>query len=121
MDYENEKLNEFCTYIKNKKVAIIGIETNDIPLLEYFYDLGAKVTAFDKRQIDDIDKNIVEKLISLGFEFSFGENYLSKLNGFNIIFRSPNCIVDKPQILDELDRGAILTSEIELLIELFPR
>ena len=47
MEYENNKLNEFCSYIKNKKVAIIGLGVSNVPLLEYLHSLSANITVFD--------------------------------------------------------------------------
>ena len=43
MEYVNEKLQEFNNYIKNKKVAIIGLGVSNIPLIDYLYNLGSKV------------------------------------------------------------------------------
>lgn len=120
MDYKNEKLEEFCNYIKDKKVAIIGLGVSNIPLLTYLHSLGAKITVFDKREIDNIDKNALDIITEKGIQFSFGANNLSKLEGFDVIFRSPSCRPDLPEIIKELNRGAILTSEIEMLIELCP-
>ena len=48
MNYKNEKLEEFEEYIKNKKVAVIGMGVSNIPLLDYMQNKGAKVTVFDK-------------------------------------------------------------------------
>ena len=120
MEYRNEKLEEFCQYLKNKKVAVIGLGVSNMPLLEYLHNLKANVTVFDRKSIDNIDKKIMDIITEYGFEFSFGERNLEKLKGFDIIFRSPSCRPDLPEIIEELNRGAILTSEIEMLIELCP-
>ncbi len=53
-------------------------------------------------------------------DVSLGENYLSKLIGYDIIFRSPSCMPNIPEIQAELKRGAILTSEIEMVMEFCP-
>lgn len=45
---------------------------------------------------------------------------MSKLKGFDVIFKSPSCRFDLPEIQQEIERGAILTSEIELVMELVP-
>lgn len=120
MEERNEKLEQFCAYLKNREVAIIGLGVSNIPLLTYLHELGAEITVFDKRSIDKIDKNVLDIITQNGIHFSFGEDNLSKLVGFDIIFRSPSCRPDLPEIIAELDRGAILTSEIEMLIELCP-
>lgn len=120
MKFENEKLKEFCNYIKNRKVAIIGLGVSNIPLLDYLHSLGARITVFDKREIDNIDKKILDKITNNNIEFSFGKNYFSKLLGFDIIFCSPTCRIDTPELIKEAKRGAIITSEIEMLLELCP-
>lgn len=120
MAYINEKLVEFNNYLRNRKVAVIGLGVSNIPLLDYLYNLQAKVTVFDDRNIEDIPKDIMDKITKYTFEFSFGENNLSKLNGFDLIFRSPSCMPTKKELIKEQERGAIVTSEIEMLMEMAP-
>ena len=120
MAYVNEKLQEFERYIYNKKVALIGLGISNIPLIDYFADKGAKVTVFDKKNIDEIDKNILDKITARCINFSFGEHNLVNLVGFDLILRSPTCRPDCPELKAESIRGAIITSEIELVLELCP-
>ena len=116
----NEKLQEFNTYLKNRKVAVIGLGVSNIPLLDYLYNLSSKVTVFDDRNIEQIPKDIMDKITKYTFEFSFGENSLLKLVGFDIIFRSPSCMPTKPELIAEAQRGAIITTEVEMLLEMAP-
>ena len=44
MSYINKKLIELNNYLKNRKVAIIGLGVSNIPLLDYMHNVGAKVT-----------------------------------------------------------------------------
>lgn len=118
--FVNEKLQEFERYIYNKKVAIIGLGVSNLPLLDYFSNKGAKVTVFDHRTIDEIDKPILDKITSRCINFSFGEHCLINLVGFDIIFRSPTCRPDTHELKAESLRGAIITSEIEMVVELCP-
>ena len=120
MKFVNEKLEEFNNYIKNKKVAIIGLGVSNVPLIEYLHNLGSKITVFNNKPIDTLDNSILDKIYEYKIDYSFGENYLSKLNGFDIIFRTPSCRPDLPEIQKEIERGAILTSEIELVLKLCP-
>ena len=120
MSYKNERLEEFEKYIARKKVAIIGMGVSNIPLLDYLQNLKANVTVFDKREIDKIDKTAIDKILNYCMGMSFGKDYLSKLNGFDIIFRSPSCRPDTEELVAEQNRGALVTSEIEMLMKLTP-
>ena len=118
--YINEKLQEFEKYVVNKRVALIGIGVSNLPLIDYFVDKGAQVTVFDKKNIDEIDKIVLDKITSRCVKFSFGEHNLVNLIGFDLILRSPTCRPDSPELKAESIRGAIVTSEIELFIEMCP-
>ena len=120
MNYINEKLEEFNNWLKNKKVAIIGLGVSNGPLIEYMQEKQAIVTVFDKRNEEKIDSDILRKIEKYKIEKHFGENYLSNLKDFDIIFKSPSCRPDLPEIEAEVKRGARLTSEIELVLELAP-
>lgn len=120
MEFENERLKEFNEYLRFRKVAIIGLGVSNLPLIDYLHERKAQVTVFDDRTIDDISKEIIDKITSYNFEFSFGKNCLEKLQGFNLIFRSPSCLPTKPELQAETNRGAIVTTEVEMLMEMCP-
>ena len=120
MSFENKKLEEFNEYIRYRKVAVIGLGVSNLPLLDYLYEKKAKVTVFDNRDINEINKDIIDKINLYEFETSFGNDSLNKLKGFNIIFRSPSCLPTKKELQEEADRGAIVTTEIEMLMEMCP-
>ena len=120
MEYVNEKLQEFNNYLKNRKVAIIGLGVSNIPLIDYLYKNNAKVTIFDDKDIDSIPKDVMDKITKYSFSFSFGKNSLSKLVGFDLIFRSPSCLPTNPALEAEANRGAIITTEIEMLMKMCP-
>ena len=120
MEFVNEKLIELNEFLKKSKVAIIGLGVSNIPLLDYMYNLKANVTVFDDREIEKIPKKILDKVTNYSFDFSFGAYSLSKLNGFDIIFRSPSCMPTKVELKEEEQRGAIITTEIEMFMKVFP-
>ena len=84
------------------------------------YGKKAKVTVFDDREEDKIPKEIMDKIKEYKFEFSFGKDNLSKLKNFDIIFRSPSCMPTKPELEEEAKNGAIVTTEIEMLMQMCP-
>ncbi len=120
MSYHNEKLEEFENYISGKKVAIIGLGVSNIPLLDYLYGLKCNVTVFDKRDVEKLDTNAIQKIHNYHFSLYNGPESMQNLKGFDLIFRSPSCRPDTPEVVEEVERGAILTSEIEMLMETCP-
>ena len=118
--YYNEKLENFKKFIKGKYVAIMGMGVSNTPLIKYLMDLDANITVFDKKTEDELGKSLIEEYLLQGVQFSLGEDYLNNLHGYDVIFRSPGIRPDIPPIQKEIDRGAMLTSEIEQLIELCP-
>ena len=120
MNFKNKKLEEFNEYIKYRKVAVIGLGVSNIPLIDYLYIHKANVTVFDNRTIDELPQDIITKITNYGFAFSFGEKSLNKLHNFDLIFRSPSCLPTKPELEAESQRGAIITTEIELLMKMCP-
>ncbi|MFR8233869.1 MAG: UDP-N-acetylmuramoyl-L-alanine--D-glutamate ligase [Clostridia bacterium] len=120
MEYINKKLNEFNDYIRFRKVAIVGLGVSNLPLMEYLYEKKANVTVFDERDIDSISKDIMDKITTYGFGFHFGEDALKNLKGFNVIFRSPSCLPTRKELVDEANNGAIVTTEVELLMKMCP-
>ena len=120
VNYINKKLNEFNDYIRYRKVAIIGLGVSNIPLLDYLYEKKANVTIFDEREYSQIPKDVNEKISKYGFVLHFGKNCLQYLKNFNVIFRSPSCLPTKPELVEETNRGALVTTEVELLMKMCP-
>ena len=119
-DFQNSKLKEFNDYLKFRNVAIIGLGVSNLPLLDYLYENKAKVTVFDQREIGKIPKDIMEKLKTYDFKAFFGENFLDNLKNFDIIFRSPSCLPTRKELVEEQERGAIVTTEVEMLMQMCP-
>ncbi|MBP3595836.1 MAG: UDP-N-acetylmuramoyl-L-alanine--D-glutamate ligase [Clostridia bacterium] len=120
MGWFNKKLEEFNKYLNGKRVAIIGLGVSNIPLIGYLNKYKADVTVFDNKEIDEIEKVVMDEVVSHGMKFSLGKNYLSNLKGFDLIFRSPSCLPTTLELVEEIQRGAIVTTEIEMVIELCP-
>lgn len=119
-EYVNEKLKQFNKEIEGKRIAIIGIGVSNIPLLEYFYTLNCSISVFDNREKSEIDNEVVELIEKYKIRTYFGKGNLKFLYDYDYIFRSPTCRPDTPEIIEEVQKGAILTSEIEQVIRLTP-
>ncbi|ERK28229.1 UDP-N-acetylmuramoyl-L-alanine--D-glutamate ligase [Clostridium intestinale] len=111
--------NEFKVFIKGKKVGVLGIGVSNIPLINFLLELGAEVTAFDKKdetQLGDIGKDFINK----GVKLSLGEDYLSRLKGFDVIFKTPGMRIDLPELVSAKNEGAHITSEMEEFVKYCP-
>ncbi len=117
--FVNQKLNQFKQYIKNKNVAVIGIGVSNMPLIKYLSRLGVNVTAFDRKTSDQLGE-IYEELKGLGVEFSLGADYLSRLTGYDVVFRTPGMRHDIPELVRAREEGARVTSEMEVFLDLCP-
>lgn len=111
--------NKFKVFIKGKKVGVLGIGVSNIPLINFLLELGAEVTAFDKKdetQLGDIGKDFINK----GVKLSLGEDYLSRLKGFDVIFKTPGMRIDLPELVNAKNEGAHITSEMEEFVKYCP-
>lgn len=111
-------LREYVDSIRNKLVAIIGIGVSNTPLLKLLAAEGLRVAACDKRTREQMGQQ-AEDLERLGCELHLGPDYLKDLDA-DVIFRTPGLRPDVPEIAACVDRGAVLTSEMEVFFEVCP-
>lgn len=103
---------EFKSYIKDKKVAVIGIGVSNIPLIKFLVQLGAKVTAFDCKTKEQLG-SIIDEFERIKVSSVLGLNYLSELSGFDVVFKTPSMRIDCEALVKAREEGAYITSEIE--------
>jgi UDP-N-acetylmuramoylalanine--D-glutamate ligase len=119
MSYINSKLQDYKTYLHNKKIAVLGIGISNTPLIKFLVENNASVTAFDKKSIEQLE-GTYEILKSIGVDFCLGSDYLSKLKDFDIVFKTPGMRFDLPELIYARNNGSIITSEMEVFFELCP-
>ena len=111
-------LRDYIESLRHKTVAVIGIGVSNAPLLELLLAEGIRVTACDKRSREQMGEQ-AEHLEQLGCELHLGADYLKDLDA-DVIFRTPGLRPDVPEIAACVDRGAVLTSEMEVFFEVCP-
>ena len=111
-------LNEYIDRIKHKRICVIGIGVSNTPLIKKLLASGCDVTACDKRTAEQLGQEH-EELSNLGAKFCLGEDYLEHLD-FDIIFRTPGLMPFDGHLQNAVERGAELTSEMELFMKLCP-
>ena len=117
---ENLQLEEFNSSLKGKKVAILGLGVSNVPLIDYLYQFGANISLFDEKEYNKLDSDIQEKINKYNLNCVLGKNYMEELKNFDIIFRSPSILPTRKELIEEANRGCLITTEIEMLMKLIP-
>ena len=111
-------LHEYLHSIRNKSVAVIGIGVSNTPLIRLLLDQDIDLTACDKRSREDLG-DLGDELEAKGCKLQLGESYLQGLYQ-DVIFRTPGLRPDVPELLAAIERGSVLTSEMEVFFEVCP-
>jgi UDP-N-acetylmuramoylalanine--D-glutamate ligase len=101
---------------KNTRVAVVGLSVEGLDAVEFFSREGAQVTGCDRRteqQFGGAWQKIAGKLHS----FQLGEAYLSNLDKFDIVVRSPGIALDTPAFVSLDSSKTVLTSVTKLFFQ----
>jgi len=109
--------NSILRRIASGETTVLGLGISNLPLIDFLLARGARLTARDKKAKEQIPG--ADALEAKGVRLITGENYLEGEWG-DVIFRSPGIRPDLPQIAAAVERGALLTSEMELFFALTP-
>ena len=112
---------EFEAYLESlqgKTVAVIGIGVSNQPLIRLLRSRNIAVTACDKKSREALGA-VAAELEAAGVTLRLGEDYLEHLTE-DIIFRTPGMRPDLPQLTAAVERGSVLTSEMEVFFEVCP-
>ncbi len=104
--------------IGSSSVAVLGLGVSNAPLAELILECGNRITVYDKRSPAELGEHAMS-LAERGVRFVSGAPYPEAI-AEDVIFRSPGIRPDIPCISDAVARGAVLTSEMELFLELTP-
>ena len=111
-------LQQYLASLRGKQVTVIGIGVSNRPLLRLLVGAGAEVTARDKKTEDQLG-DIAPQLKAWGVRLVLGERYMEDISG-DVVFRTPGLRPDHPGLLAAKERGAEITSEMEVFFEVCP-
>jgi UDP-N-acetylmuramoylalanine--D-glutamate ligase len=105
--------------IRGGDCTVLGYGISNRPLVEWLMAHGARsVTVRDKRDAAAMERDgDTARIAAAGGRLICGAEYLQDLAG-DVIFRSPGFRPDLPEIKAALEKGAVLTSEMELFLAL---
>ncbi len=107
--------------VGGKHCTVLGYGISNRPLCEWLVTHGiASLTVRDRRTREQMEADgDIDRLSRLGATVICGEDYLADITG-DLVFRTPGIRPDLPPLVLAAERGAVLTSEMELFLALTP-
>lgn len=113
------KASVFFERMRGKKIAIIGVGVSHTDLIKMLASKGLNVIVYDKRTQEQLGE-VYDEFHALGIEMELGPDYLFRLGGEDIIFRTPGMNYHTPELEMARRAGAVVTSEMEVFFDLCP-
>ena len=108
----------YFTSLKGKRIAVLGLGVSNRPLVRLLLEYGCDVLGCDRTPREKLDAEVLQ-LEQLGCKLSVGDNYLDGVEA-DILFRTPGMHPGNPAIVSLAERGAKVTSEMEVFFEVCP-
>ena len=103
--------------LRGKSCAVLGLGVSNLPLVRLLLDVeDTKITVYDKKSPEEMGEDALA-LKEKGVGFVYGDDCFENIEG-DVIFRSPGIRPDRAGIVRAIERGAVLTSEMESFISL---
>ncbi len=109
----------FIDDIKGKRIGVLGLGRSNLALIRFLSQWDVDITACDRKSQTELSKTY-EELSAMDVKLSLGEGYMDSLDEFHIIFKTPGMPNHLPQLISARKRGTLITSEIDLFMQLCP-
>jgi len=108
------------TWLKQKSVAVLGFGVNNRELTAFLLRNGVRVTIRDSKP--ELKEQFERQFAPYGelVRWEIVPNIFDKLDEFSVLFRSPVIPTHHPALQKAVQRGAILTSQTQLFLDLCP-
>jgi len=105
--------------VRRKRIAVVGLGVSNQALLRFLLARGARrIAAGDAKTADKLGPAAADWLHSLPIDLCLGPDYLKVLDQAELVFLTPGIRKDLPEIAAARDRGAVISSEIGLFLDL---
>ena len=108
----------YFTSLKDKKIAVLGLGVSNRPLVRLLLEFGCDVTGCDRTPREKLDAEVLE-LEAMGCKLRVGDGYLDGVEA-DVLFRTPGMHPGNPAIRTLANKGATVTSEMEVFFEVAP-
>ncbi|MBQ9148675.1 MAG: UDP-N-acetylmuramoyl-L-alanine--D-glutamate ligase [Oscillospiraceae bacterium] len=109
---------QYFASLKGRKIAVLGLGVSNRPLVRLLLEFGCDVTGCDRTPREKLDQEVLD-LEAAGCALSLGEGYLDSIQA-DLVFRTPGMHPGNPAIVALREKGAEITSEMEVFFEVCP-
>ena len=114
----NTAFNQYFTALRGKRIAVLGLGVSNRPLVRLLLEFGCDVTGCDRAPREKLDQEVLD-LEAAGCKLRCGDTYLDGVEA-DVLFRTPGMHPGNPAIRALADKGAYVTSEMEVFFEVCP-
>lgn len=104
--------------LEGKRVAVLGLGVSNRPLVRLLLEYGCDVLGCDRTEREKLDAEVLE-LEAMGCKLHVGETYLDGVEA-DVVFRTPGMHPGNPAIRALAERGALVTSEMDVFFKVCP-
>ena len=104
--------------LQGKRIVVLGLGVSNRPLVRLLLGYGCSVTGCDRTPRGKLDAEVLE-LEKLGCRLQVGDSYLDGLEA-DLVFRTPGMHPDIPALRQLREKGAQVTSEMEVFFGVCP-
>lgn len=105
---------------EGKNIALLGFGIENISVAKFFIKHGIDFVVFDRMSVEKLSEEAQKVIRNEKLEMRTGEDYLSELDQFDIIVRSPGVQYLTKEIQDAKHEGSEITSSTKLFFDLCP-
>ena len=109
---------QYFTALRGKRIAVLGLGVSNRPLVRLLLEFGCDVTGCDRTPREKLDEEVLD-LEAAGCTLRCGDTYLDGVEA-DVLFRTPGMHPGNPAIRALADKGAYVTSEMEVFFEVCP-
>ncbi len=102
-----------------KNIAVVGLATENLPLIRYLKNAGANISGRDIKNSEKLGQRFYE-MVNLGIELQLGTGYLDDLEQYDLVFLSPGIPRSLKELVVAREKGVLFSSQMELFFNLCP-
>jgi len=114
----NTAFETYFTALRGKRIAVLGLGVSNRPLVRLLLEFGCDVTGCDRTPREKLDQEVLD-LEEMGCKLRCGDTYLDGVEA-DVLFRTPGMHPGNPAIRSLAEKGAYVTSEMEVFFEICP-